>query len=740
MCYRQWLMHSMRLAVWFCLGTAMVSAAEQPRFQDSAGKVLESLPLQFTEADVQITHGIAAVKLTQTFANRATAPIEAVYLFPGSATATVRGLSMTVGDRRVQAQIKKLGAAQQTYDSAKQQGKTASLLKEVQLGTYELNVANILPGDQIKVEVDYVELITPDDGEYSLVLPNTFGATRAGEHRSDGQTAPRMSADSDAVVMDAYFVSARVASGVPIADASSPSHRVISTRLSPHEFEILLDPSDRRALNRDFELVYRLSGDEVQSGLSLYERDGQGWFLWTMDAPKDVVSGMIPPREFVFVLDVSGSMHGQPLNTAKELMRALAGVLRPTDYLNAITFAGKSELMSEQSLGATQATVDRLLQFVDQSSAGGYTELEPALVQAFGLPDVAAARTVVIVTDGAISASGSAKLIADFNGGIGTFVFGVGGSLDRSVLTSLASAGHSAPFMVTSGREDDDALQKFRAYVDRPLLSLVTLDFPGMAVEEMHPQIVPMLYAARPLTVVGRYQPPASGKVIVRGVGARGVFEQQVEIGAHRPDPRADALAFVWARREIDGLLLDGMDEHRREIEQIGLDYAVLTPFTAFVAVDQVVRRDGKELHAVQQPTAERVAVESASVGSAWAIPPSAPPMLEVIDLRGVNFDSNKCILRPDAVTILNEAVSLLKRRNIRVEVAGHSDSSGTERHNQTLSECRARVVADYLLKHGVPNNAIASVTSYGASRPIDTNETPEGRARNRRTELMVVH
>ena len=437
------------------LALPTANAASQPRFQDANGTPLDNLPLEFTEAKVQIIHGIASVKLIQTFANRADGPIEAIYLFPGSAKSTIRGLTMTVGERRIKAEIKRRQAAERTYEAAKSEGKTASLLKEVQVGTYELNVANILPGDRIRVEVDYVELLTPENGEYRLVLPNTFGGDRYRAGRASHQRGQPRSSASDAVVKDAYFVSARVASGVPVASVSSPSHQVISTRLSPYEFEVLLDPADRRALNRDFELVYRLSGDEVQSGLSLYERDGQGWFLWTMDAPASVGGAMIPPREFIFVLDVSGSMNGEPLGIAKRLMRDLARVLRPTDYLNAIKFAGGSELMSERSLGATQATVDRLNDSGAKLLIVG-TELLPALERAFKLPKVAAARTVVIVTDGAIGpVVDSARLISKSNGGIGTFVFGVGDYLDRPALNTLADAGNSAPFIV------DDVLVDF---------------------------------------------------------------------------------------------------------------------------------------------------------------------------------------------------------------------------------------------------------------------------------------
>jgi OOP family OmpA-OmpF porin len=108
----------------------------------------------------------------------------------------------------------------------------------------------------------------------------------------------------------------------------------------------------------------------------------------------------------------------------------------------------------------------------------------------------------------------------------------------------------------------------------------------------------------------------------------------------------------------------------------------------------------------------------------------------EVIDLRGVNFDFDKCNLRPDAVEILDNAVGVLKSNDLRVSVEGHTDSVGSDAYNETLSECRAKVVYDYLLNNGVEAGKVTGSEGFGESMPIDTNETAEGRARNRRTEL----
>jgi OOP family OmpA-OmpF porin len=108
----------------------------------------------------------------------------------------------------------------------------------------------------------------------------------------------------------------------------------------------------------------------------------------------------------------------------------------------------------------------------------------------------------------------------------------------------------------------------------------------------------------------------------------------------------------------------------------------------------------------------------------------------EVIDLRGVNFDFDKCTLRPDAISILNNAVEVLKNHQLTVSVEGHTDAVGTDAYNERLSDCRAKVVYDYLLNNGVANERISGYKGFGESSPIDTNDTAEGRANNRRTEL----
>jgi OOP family OmpA-OmpF porin len=118
---------------------------------------------------------------------------------------------------------------------------------------------------------------------------------------------------------------------------------------------------------------------------------------------------------------------------------------------------------------------------------------------------------------------------------------------------------------------------------------------------------------------------------------------------------------------------------------------------------------------------------------------PPPPPMEEgeKIVLRGVNFDFDKANIRPDAAVILDEAVNLLGSSGPAVSIEGHTDWIGSDAYNAGLSERRANAVQAYLIEHGVDSSRLSTV-GYGESRPIASNDTREGRALNRRVELLV--
>jgi len=134
-----------------------------------------SIDLQSTFVDAKIDGVIADVKVRQIYVNQSNKSLEAIYVFPGSTRAAVYGLDIWVGEKEIHAKVKEREQARKEYESAKQEGKTAGLLEQQRPNVFQMNIANILPGDKIEVLMHYTELLEHRDGLYEFVYPGVVG-------------------------------------------------------------------------------------------------------------------------------------------------------------------------------------------------------------------------------------------------------------------------------------------------------------------------------------------------------------------------------------------------------------------------------------------------------------------------------------------------------------------------------------------------------------------------------------
>jgi Ca-activated chloride channel family protein len=130
-------------------------------FVKSDDPEVDRLPLKSTSINVNISGVMADVLVSQVYKNEGRRPLEAIYIFPASTRAAVYGMKMTIGERTITAKIAEREDARRQYEDAKQAGKSASLLEQHRPNVFQMNVANILPSDVIKVELRYTELLVP---------------------------------------------------------------------------------------------------------------------------------------------------------------------------------------------------------------------------------------------------------------------------------------------------------------------------------------------------------------------------------------------------------------------------------------------------------------------------------------------------------------------------------------------------------------------------------------------------
>ncbi len=587
---------------------------------------VDQLPLKSTVAAVNIAGVIADVKVTQEYKNEGKQTIEAIYVFPASTRASVYGMKMTIGERTIVAKIQEKQKAREEYEQAKQEGKSASLLEQQRPNVFQMNVANILPGDLIKVEMSYTELLIPTDSVYEFVYPTVVGPRYSNQPEA---TAP----PSEQWIKNPYLhegeappytfdIKVSISGSMAIQDVASNSHK-INVNYDPNRVfaTVNLDPSEKTGGNRDYILKYRLAGGKIESGLLLYKGESENFFLLMVQPPQRITPVQIPAREYVFIVDVSGSMHGFPLNVSKKVLKDLIGNLRASDTFNVLLFSGVSALWSKQSLPANPENIANAIQFIDQQQGGGGTELLPALNQALNLPENKdSSRSFVIVTDGYVSVEKEAfDLIRKSLGKANMFAFGIGSSVNRYIIEGMARVGMGEPFIITNEGEAPAKAEKFRKYIQTPVLARAKIAFSGFDVHDVEPPGIPDVLAERPVIVFGKWKGEPKGKIQLTGVSGDQTYEKSFDVSQFKPVEVNSALRYLWARHKIsllsDYSSVDSSESVVKEITDLGLKYNLLTQYTSFVAIDSLVRnKDGKST-TVKQPLPLPQGVSDYAVG-----------------------------------------------------------------------------------------------------------------------------
>jgi Ca-activated chloride channel family protein len=594
-------------------------------FVEGGDPAIDRLPLKDTRVNVAITGVIADVTVRQVYENQGTRPIHARYVFPASTRAAVYGMTMTVGDVRTVARIRERKQAASEFAAAKKDGKSASLLEQSRPNVFTMKVANVLPGDTIAVELTYTELLVPTDGVYEFVYPTVVGPRYSEKNESQASPGDEFvkapyTREGEAPRSE-FHLAGVVSTGVPLQDLASPSHQVEVRSSAAGRSEIALVESDRLAGNRDFILRYRLAGEEIASGLLLYQGRTENFFLLMAEPPRVVDLDQVPSREYIFVLDVSGSMNGFPLDTAKKLMSDLANVLRPADTFNIVVFADGSETFSRLSVPATPANLRRALQFIGQKKGGGGTRLLAALERAVAVPrQPGTSRSIVLVTDGYIEAESAVfDYVRAQLDDVNFFAFGIGSSVNRFLIEGVARAGLGEPFIVTDPAEATAAAARLRRYIDTPVLTGVDVRFNGFDAYDVEPGKVPDLFASRPIVVFGKWRGRAAGSIDISGKTGHGVYQTSIAVSPSSADARHAALRHLWARTriaELSDFSPSAPGEERvAQITSLGLTYGLLTRYTSFVAVQEIVRRTAAGADDVEQPLPLPAGVSDLAVG-----------------------------------------------------------------------------------------------------------------------------
>lgn len=606
------------ILLWFIAGSCLnaqenyADRAEVPYFEIPEGNDRETLPLSSTEASVRIAGLIAHVTVKQVYQNRGKNPIEAIYVFPGSTRAAVHAMKMKIGERTIIAKIEEREQALKNYKEALYEGRSASLLEQQRPNLFQMNVGNIMPGDVVEVELQYTEHLLATNGIYEFIYPTVVGPRYSGNCENianpDWNSNPYLKEGT----LPAYIfnLDCTITSGIPLKDVRCTSHKVNINYKDRKTADISLGNNELHGGNRDFILQYRLGGNGLESGAWLYNDGQENYFMATLQPPSMVTPEMIPPREYIFIVDVSGSMYGFPMEITKTLVSELLSGLKTHDRFNILFFAGGADLFSKEPVNASRENINNAINMLESQRGSGGTELLPALKMALEMNENNDfARTFVIATDGYVTVEKEAfSLIRSNLNKANFFTFGIGTSVNRYLLEGMAHAGAGEAAIITNQKEAKTKAEVFINYISTPLLTNISITFNGLDAYEVWPTALPDVFSSRPVVVFGKYRGNPKGQIVLSGSNGNGRFTNNIDLSKINPTDENAALKYLWAREQIRLIddFADGSqaipEDTKKQVTQLGLKYNLLTAYTSFVAIDSEIRNTDRQLTSVKQP------------------------------------------------------------------------------------------------------------------------------------------
>jgi len=526
-----------------------------------------------TRVRARVSEFVARVRVEQTFSNPYERAIEAVYMFPLPDDAAVYAMELRVGDRVIRGQIRERSQAVREYRSARERGVLASMLEQERPNLFRQSIANLAPGAEVRVVLSYTQALPYEEGAYRFDFPMAAGPRfRAGE-RSD-----RVSVEIDAAL------------GGTLRGVSSPTHDLEVHRSNANRARVSLSEV---APDGDLEVRFAVAGDEPSlSVLASARAQTEGGYVSLLVHPRlSVPSEEVTPRELVVVLDTSSSMRGRPFEMARAAaLRSIEG-LREQDTFRIVRFSDRASEMSPAALGATPANIERARAHLSEMMALGTTEMRRGVQAALEPPtEPDRLRVVVLMTDGYIG--NEAEVLREVEAQLGqsrVFAFGVGSTVNRYLLSRLAEVGRGDLSVVRPSESPETAAETFVERISTPYLTDLTVDWGDLPISDVYPRRIPDLFADRPLLLHGRYARAAQGQVTLRGRIAGHAFSQTMDVTLPASSRRPE-VASLWARTRIRDLMtemaLRPTDALREEVTGIGIEHALMTQWTAFIAVD----------------------------------------------------------------------------------------------------------------------------------------------------------
>ncbi len=582
----------------------------------ASGGVALDAPMLKTDVKMDVSGMLARVSVRQRFKNIGSEWAEGVYVFPLPEDAAVDRMRLRIGERIIEGEIKEKAEARRSYEKAKREGKKASLLRQERPNIFTTAVANIGPGEEVVVEIEYQQNLHYDQERFSIrfplvVAPRYIPGTPLARDEIKGFQASGWAKDTTQVpdaskitplVIDPSHgkinqvsIEVRLNAGFPLAQLESSYHQMDSSRDEQGVHHLSLRDGQIPA-DRDFELTWLPAANTAPQAAMFKQRwEGSDYALVMVMPPAKAHADVgRTAREVVFVIDTSGSMHGESIDQARSALLLALQRLRPEDRFNVIQFNSNTSALFGGAVQATPNNIHQAMNYVAGLHAEGGTEMLSALRLALrerGAEGML--RQVIFLTDGSVG--NEEELFNTIQQQLGDnrlFTVGIGSAPNSFFMTRAAQFGRGTFTYIGKVGEVKQKMLELFSKLESPMLTDISIKLADGGKADIRPGRIPDLYLGEPLLVTLRAEQAVAGMEI-SGVLDGKPWSRNIDMQGGAESP---GVHLLWARRAIADLMDEKArgkqeSEVRPAVLNLALEHKLVTKYTSLVAVDKTPAR-----------------------------------------------------------------------------------------------------------------------------------------------------
>ena len=562
-----------------------------------------AIPLKIDRHHIKIgiKNQLATTKVDQIFGNLNSFDVNGIYIFPVPEDAVVSNLALSIDGESVNGELLSQEQSYRIYRDSARYGDNKAILEHLGTQAFVVKVPGIPASGERRIQFEYSQVVSADSDLIKYTYPLSLAKSASG-------------------LIGNLHIEMEIESDHELRAIHSPSYEVTIDRKDDHRVRVSYEGTDVDT-DEDLLCLYEVSDDNFGITLLTHRADEkeEGFFMVTVVPKYAVEQTEIIEKDFIFVLDRSGSMAGRKVAQAKEALRYCVQNLNDGDRFNLILFNADITSLAdrlnrgEEWFGGERwrdATVlsDKLIDvkngrekafaFIDGIEGRGGTNINDALRTALAeKPDPKRPRIIVFLTDGqpTVGVTNPAQILENVgkaNRNLSRiFVFGVGYDVNDHLLDKMAADNGGTRNYVTPNEDIEAAVSTLFRKMNEPVLVDVGINFGGIITKELTPKNVPDLFREEQLTILGRYEGHGDTVLKLRGIIGNERHEFSKEVHFSELETDNDFLPHLWAQGRIAELvdqaaLGDRSDELYKEIKRLSEKYGIPTPYTSFVDAD----------------------------------------------------------------------------------------------------------------------------------------------------------